>query len=88
MYPEFVMDGVEYKAERNYTVIARIPTAVIRCTRKDAPEKEKKYRHGRKKWMRILRICWPAVTGTLLLIFYGEMYCFQIQREELLYLLS
>jgi len=69
MYPEFVMDGVEYKAERNYTVIARIPTAVIRCTRKDAPEKEKKYRHGRKKWMRILRICWPAVTGTLLLIF-------------------
>ena len=22
-----------------------------------------------KKWMRILRICWPAVTGTLLLIF-------------------
>lgn len=35
------MDGVEYKAERNYTVIARIPTAVIRCTRKDAPEKKK-----------------------------------------------
>ena len=69
MYPEFVMDGVEYKAERNYTVIARIPTAVIRCTRKDAPEKEEKYRHGRKKWIRILRICWPAVTGTLLLIF-------------------
>ena len=69
MYPEFVMDGVEYKAERNYTVIARIPIAVIRCTRKDAPEKEEKYRHGRKKWMRILRICWPAVTGTLLLIF-------------------
>lgn len=69
MYPEFVMDGVEYKAERNYTVIAPIPTAVIRCTRKDAPEKEEKYRHGRKKWIRILRICWPAVTGTLLLIF-------------------
>ena len=51
MYPEFVMDGVEYKAERNYTVIAPIPTAVIRCTRKDAPEKEEKYRHGRKKWI-------------------------------------
>lgn len=69
MYPEFVMDGVEYKAERNYTVIARIPTAVIRCTRKDASEKDKQYRHGRKKWIRILRICWPAVIGMLLLIF-------------------
>lgn len=69
MYPEFVMDGAEYKAERNYTVVARIPTAVIRCTRNDASEKDKQYRHGRKKWMRILCICWPAVTGTLLLIF-------------------
>ena len=41
MYPEFVMDGVEYKAERNYTVIAPIPTAVIRCTRRMLLKKKK-----------------------------------------------
>ena len=29
----------------------------------------KKGQTWQKKWMRILRICWPAVTGTLLLIF-------------------
>ena len=30
---------------------------------------EKNVQTWQKKWMRILRICWPAVTGTLLLIF-------------------
>ena len=30
---------------------------------------EKNVQTWHKKWMRILRICWPAVTGTLLLIF-------------------
>lgn len=32
MYPEFIMDGIEYTAERNYTHVAGIPVAVIRCT--------------------------------------------------------
>lgn len=30
---------------------------------------EKNVQTWQKKWMRILRIFWPAVTGTLLLIF-------------------
>lgn len=32
MYPEFTIDGVEYTAERFYTVVQRIPTATVRCT--------------------------------------------------------
>lgn len=59
MYPEFVMDGITYTAGRNYTRVAGIPVAVIRCTRKYSDEKE--YKHGRKKWIRILRIFWPAI---------------------------
>ena len=29
MYPEFIMDGVEYTAERNYTAVHGIPVSVI-----------------------------------------------------------
>ncbi len=68
MYPEFIMDGVEYTAERNYTAVRGIPVAVIRCTRKDAPETDAAYQSGRKKWMRLLHVCWPAVLGMLLLV--------------------
>lgn len=35
MYPEFTIDGVEYVAERNYSYMARVPVAIIRCHRKD-----------------------------------------------------
>ncbi len=35
MYPEFLLDGVAYVAERNYSVITRVPTAVVSCRRKD-----------------------------------------------------
>lgn len=52
MYPDFIMDGVEYTAERNYTTVRGIPVAVIRCTRKDAPETDAAYQPDRKKWMR------------------------------------
>ena len=69
MYPEFIMDGVEYTAERNYTAVQGIPVAVIRCTRKDAPETDAAYQSGRKKWMRLLHVCWPSVLGMLLLVF-------------------
>ena len=30
---------------------------------------EKNVQTSQKKWMRILRICWPAVTGTHIMIF-------------------
>lgn len=69
MYPDFIMDGVEYTAERNYTTVCGISVAVIRCTRKDAPETDAAYHPDRKKWMRLLHVCWPAALEMLLLIF-------------------
>lgn len=69
MYPEFTIDGVEYTAERNYTSVKGIPVAVIRCTRKAIPEVDSEYYHGRKKWLRIVHICWPVtVLGIFLMI--------------------
>lgn len=35
MYPEFLLDGVAYVAERNYSAINRVPIAVVSCRRKD-----------------------------------------------------
>ncbi|MDD3360311.1 MAG: MerR family transcriptional regulator [Hespellia sp.] len=61
MYPEFTINGIEYTAERNYARGGGIPIAVISCTRKDAPEVEAEFKHGKKKWMRILHIAWPGI---------------------------
>ena len=69
MYPEFIMDGIQYKAERNYTSVMGIPLAVVRCTRVDAAETDVRHEHGRKKWMRILHICQPTILGILFMIF-------------------
>lgn len=60
LYPEFVMDGVEYVAQRNTTAIRGFPVTTVQCTRKDSPQEED-YHHGRKKWLRLLRVCWPAI---------------------------
>lgn len=35
MYPEFLIDGVAYTAERNYSVVSRVPVAVVSCRRVD-----------------------------------------------------
>ena len=59
MYPEFLLDGVPYTAERFFENVRGIPVSVIRCTRKDMLEHEVEYAHGRKKWIRIFRICLP-----------------------------
>ena len=43
--------------------------ASLEESRKDAPETDAAYQSGRKKWMRLLHVCWPAVLGMLFLIF-------------------
>lgn len=67
MSPEFVLDGVEYTAERNYTAVKGFPVAVIRCIRKDGAG-DASYQHGRKKWLQLLRICWPAILEVAFLV--------------------
>ncbi len=50
MYPEFTLDGIEYAAERIYTSVCRVPTAVIRCEAKHPQELEP----PRPPWKRVL----------------------------------
>lgn len=68
MYPEFTLDGIEYSAERNYARGGGLPVAIIRCTRKDLAEKEEEYKHGRKKWLRLLHIYLPGILVALLIL--------------------
>lgn len=63
MYPEFIMDGEEYEACRNYTNIRGIPVVTIKCTRKGMEELT-----GRKKFMAMFRICLPGIIGILFLV--------------------
>lgn len=63
MYPEFIMDGEEYEACRNYTNIRGIPVATIKCTIKGMEELT-----GRKKFMAMFRICLPGIIGILFLV--------------------
>ncbi|WP_277407390.1 MerR family transcriptional regulator [Lacrimispora xylanisolvens] len=68
MYPEFTLDGIEYIAERNYARGGGLPVAIVRCTRKDLAETKEEYKHGRKKWLRILHIYLPGILVALFII--------------------
>lgn len=68
MYPEFIMDGEEYEACRNYTCVRGIPVATIKCTRKGMEELT-----GRKKLMAIFRICLPSVIFFILFIRWEDL---------------
>ncbi len=50
MYPEFTLNGIEYAAERIYTAVGRVPTAVIRCEAKHPEALEP----PQPKWKRAL----------------------------------
>lgn len=67
MYPEFLLDGVPYTAERFFETVRGIPVSVIHCTRKDMLEHEGEYAHGRKKWIRLFRFCLPY---SILFVFF------------------
>lgn len=68
MYPEFIMDGEEYEACRNYTAVRGIPVSTIKCTRKGMEELT-----GRKKIMAIFRICLPSVIFFILFIRWEDL---------------
>ena len=68
MYPEFIMDGEEYEACRNYTCVRGIPVSTIKCTRKGMEELT-----GRKKIMAIFRICLPSVIFFILFIRWEDL---------------
>lgn len=79
MYPEFTINGIEYTAERFYSVVHRIPVATIRCTVKHPEDFEPDVSEGRKRWLKLLNLSWLLVPfilmnlGTLIQISRGEL---------------
>lgn len=63
MYPEFTLEGIDYTAERLYTHVSRIPTAVIRCTAKHPEALEPDMPHGRKSILKFLHNFWLLLAG-------------------------
>lgn len=68
MYPEFEIDGVEYRAERNYGRAYRVPVAVIHCEMIHPELYETEMESKRRRWVKILYHSLPAL-GFIFLIF-------------------
>lgn len=68
MYPEFEIDGVEYRAERNYGRAYRVPVAVIHCEMIHPELYETEMEPKRCRWVKILYHSLPAL-GFIFLIF-------------------
>ena len=68
MYPEFEIDGVEYRAERNYGRAYRVPVAVIHCEMIHPELYETEMEPKRRRWVKILYHSLPAL-GFIFLIF-------------------
>lgn len=68
MYPEFTINSIEYRAERIYTAVSRVPVAVIRCSVKHPEDFEPDVPQKRKRAMKLLNLGWPL--GLYLLIFW------------------
>lgn len=66
MYPEFLIDGVAYEAERHYSVISRVPVAVVRCRRKDRTVYGDTVAEPRKHFQWFLHR-WGAVAAVILI---------------------
>ena len=68
MYPEFTINGIEYTAERFYTPVNRIPTAMIRCTVKYPEDFEPDVPEKRKNYMKLLNLSWILIPGILIFL--------------------
>ena len=66
MYPEFLLDGVEYTAERLYTQMGRAPVATVRCTAKHPENLEPDLPAGKKRAMKLLHFAWIPLAVVLM----------------------
>lgn len=65
MYPEFILEGIEYTAERLYTSMGRAPIATVRCTAKYPELLEPDLPAGRKRAMKLLHFAWIPLAVVL-----------------------
>ena len=66
MYPEFTINGIEYTAERHYSVVCRVPYATIRCQVMHPEDFEPDVPESRKKWLKLMKYAPTAVIVILL----------------------
>ena len=69
--PEFTIDGVEYTAMRFYTSEGRVPTAVIRCSRKDRELKAEGVSEERKNLQWFIHKYGWGIAGLVLYCIWG-----------------
>lgn len=67
MYPEFVMDGVEYRAERIYTYAWGLPVVSVKCEMMYPEKYRTEMPEGRRWKMRFLNRILPAVVIELVM---------------------
>lgn len=78
MEPEFTIDGVEYTAIRYYTGEGHVPTAVVRCSRKDRELKAEGVTEERKSLQWFIHKYGWGIAGLVLYAIWG----LSIFREE------
>ena len=61
MYPEFIMDGIEYNAERYYESIHGYPVAIVHCFANDRDVKGDDIAKPRKDLIWFLHKWWPVI---------------------------
>ncbi len=66
MYPEFTMDGVEYKAERYYRTVQRVPVAAVRCSMVYPELYEADISKTRKRVLKMIHYSWMVVLFVLM----------------------
>lgn len=92
MYPEFTIDGIAYTAERVYTVMGRVPLAVVSCHTLNATDYPLEIESTRTKLLRILHYSWPVLIATAFLIYFcfirTNEFSFQNILLFLLYVLA
>lgn len=78
MYPEFLIDGVAYEAERNYSIINRVPVAVVSCRRKDRTVHGSGVAEPRKRFQWFLHRWGGAVAAVMV---YGVVALPRLLRD-------
>lgn len=73
MYPEFSLDGIEYKAERYYTSVQRVPVAVIRCTALHPEDFEIDLSEKRKRILKGIHYSWILLIFIIILLASGSI---------------
>lgn len=73
MYPEFSLDGIEYRAERYYTSVQRVPVAAVRCTALHPEDFEADVSEKRKKLLKRLHYSWILLIFIIILLTSGSI---------------